>query len=98
LCPAIATEGCRREECALKYIKLEEMSLARSLDIPLSPRTKEIATVDLDLSPQVVDDLLVFLGGLIVNLRGLVERGLEILDLLSELLQQVVTLGWIGRP
>ena len=76
------------------------MSLARSLDQPFPPWAKDVAAEKLDLPAQVIDDLLVFLGGLIVELRGLVERGLEVLDMLRvrDPVQQVVTLAWIGRP
>jgi hypothetical protein len=35
---------------------------------------------------------------LIVKLRGLIERGLEVLDLLSEPLEQVVTFTGVSRP
>ncbi len=65
-------------------IKLKEVSLARSLDQPFPPRAKDVPAEKLDLSTQIIDDLLVFLGGLIMNLRGLVERGLEVLDMLFE--------------
>jgi hypothetical protein len=40
----------------------------------------------------------VLLDRLIVDLRGLIERGLEVLNLLSEPGQQVVTFTGIGRP
>jgi hypothetical protein len=42
--------------------------------------------------------LFVFLDGLIVELRGLFERGLEILNLLSVPNQQVVTFTGVSRP
>ena len=42
------------------------------LDQPFPPSTKDVAAEQLDLPTQVIDDLLVFLGGLIMNLRGLV--------------------------
>jgi hypothetical protein len=74
------------------------VSLARSLDQPFMPWTKDVATEKLDLSTQIIDELLVFLGGLIMNLRGLVERGVEVLNLLFEPVQQVVTLTRIIRP
>ena len=91
--------GARAAGVALwARIKLKEVSLARSLDQPFPPWTKDVAAEKLDLPTQVIDDLLVFLGGLIMNLRGLVERGLEVLDMLSEPVQQVVTLTWISRP
>jgi hypothetical protein len=74
------------------------VSLARSLDQPFMPWTKDVATEKLDLSTQIIDELLVFLGGLIMNLRGLVERSVEVLNLLFEPVQQVVTLTRIIRP
>jgi hypothetical protein len=74
------------------------VSLARSLDQPFMPWTKDVATEKLDLSTQIIDELLVFLGGLNMNLRGLVERGVEVLILLFEPVQQVVTLTRIIRP
>ena len=39
-----------------------------------------------------------FLDGMVVQLRGFVECGLEVFDLLSEAAQQVVTLLRISRP
>jgi hypothetical protein len=45
-----------------------------------------------------LDGLLVFLKSLTVNLRGFVERGLEVFNLLSESAQQVVTLPGISGP
>ncbi len=97
-CAAIAGGGLGRQDRAWVRIKLKEVSLARRLDQPFPPWTKDVAAEQLDLPTQVIDDLLVFLGGLIMNLRGLVERSLEVLDMLSEPVQQVVTLTWIGRP
>jgi hypothetical protein len=40
----------------------------------------------------------VFLDGLIVDHRGLIERGAEVLDLLGESVQQVVTFARIDGP
>jgi hypothetical protein len=74
------------------------VTLARRLDQPFPPRAKDVATKKLDFSTQFIDGLLVFLGGLIVNSRGLVEGGLEVLDLLSQPVQQVVTRERISRP
>jgi hypothetical protein len=52
---------------------------------PLPPWTKDVAAVEFQLSEQVSDGLFVLLDGLIVELGGLIEGGLEILDLLDEL-------------
>jgi hypothetical protein len=65
---------------------------------PFAPRAKDVATVKLQLSPQLFDSLLVFLGGLIVERGGFFERGPEILDLLFEPVQEVVTFARISRP
>jgi hypothetical protein len=45
-----------------------------------------------------LDGLLVFLEGLLVDLRSLIEGGLEVLNVLSELAQQVVTFAGISGP
>jgi hypothetical protein len=58
--------------------------LARRLDQPFPPRAKNVTAEKLDLATQIIDDLLVFLGGLIMNLRGIFERRLEVLNVLSE--------------
>jgi hypothetical protein len=50
------------------------------------------------LSVQLFDCLLVILDGLIMEFRGLVQRGLEIFNLLSEPVQEVVTFARVSRP
>ena len=47
---------------------------------------------------QLFDELLMQSYGLIVKLGGLIQCGFEVLNLLSELVQQVVTLAGISRP
>ena len=74
------------------------MSLSGGFDQSFPPWAKDVAAVELQLSAQLFDELLVLLDGLIVELRGLIERGLEVLNLLSEPAQQVVTLSRISRP
>ena len=81
------------------------MPLSGGFHQPFPPRAKDIAAVEIELVAQFVDRLLVFLDGLVVELRGLiecsakiVEGGLEVLDLLSEPAQQVVTLVRISGP
>ncbi len=74
------------------------MPLSGGFHQPLSPWTKDIAAVEFDLPTQLIDRLLLFLDGLIVKLRGLIERGLEVLDLLIEPAQQVVTFARVGGP
>jgi hypothetical protein len=83
-CAAIPGEGLGRQGSAWGRIKLKEVSLARRLDQPFPPWTKDVPTEQLDLSTQIIDDLLVFLSGLVMNLSGLVERGLEVFNVLSE--------------
>jgi hypothetical protein len=72
--------------------------LSEGLDQAFSPRAKDVAAEQLDLATQLINGLFVFLGSLIVKLRGLIECGLEVLDLLSEPVQQVVTFTRISRP
>jgi hypothetical protein len=61
-------------------------------------RAKNVTAIEFDLPEQFLDGLFVLLGGLSVELRSLIERGLEVLDLLSEPAQQVVTSLRISRP
>jgi hypothetical protein len=79
-------------------VELEEVPLSGSLDQAFAPRAKDIAAENLNLPAQLIDGLLVFFDGLIVELRNLIECGLEIFDLLSEPVQQVVTFARISRP
>ena len=67
------------------------------LDQPLPPRAEDVAAVELELPPQFLDGVLVLSGGLIMELRGLFERGPEVLDLLTEPVKQVVTVTRVGR-
>lgn len=43
-------------------------------------------------------DYFVLPGSLIVELGGLIERGLKVLNLLGEPVQEVMTVAWISRP
>jgi hypothetical protein len=86
--------------------------LAGVIGVPFPPRAEDIAAVEIELVPQVVDGLLLFLDSLLVDLTGLIEcgpeifgrglevfgLGLEIDDLLSVLAQQVVALVGISGP
>ncbi len=56
-----------------EYIDLEEVPLPGGLDQPLPPRAEDVAAVELELPPQFLDGALVLLGGLIMELRGLVD-------------------------
>ena len=80
------------------HIELEQMSLSGGFHQPFPPWAKDVAAVEFQLPTQLFDDLFVLLDGLIVELRGLIERGLEVLNLLSEPVQQVVTFARISRP
>jgi hypothetical protein len=80
------------------FVELEEMPLSGGFHQPFPTRSEHIAAVEFDFLTQLIDRLLVFLDGLIVELRGLIERGLEILDLLGEPVQEVVTFARISRP
>lgn len=82
----------------LDHIQLEEMSLFGGINEAFPPRAKNEAAVELQLMVQLSDDSFVLLHGLIVELRGLIERGLEILDLVSEPVEQVVTFTEVSRP
>ena len=64
------------------------MPLPGGIRQPFPPRAENIAAVEIELVAQFVDRLLLFLDGLSVEFRGLVERGLEVLDLLSERLSR----------
>jgi hypothetical protein len=88
----------RQDQTLSGFVELEEMPLPGGFHQPFPPWTKDIAAVEFDLPTQLIDGLLVFLDGLIVELRGFFERGLEVLDLLSQLAQQVVTVALIGGP
>jgi hypothetical protein len=98
-CPGITSGRLGRQDQTLSgFVELEEMPLSGGFHQPFPPWTKDIAAVEIDLPTQLIDRLLVFLDGLIVELRGFFERGLEVLDLLSEPAQQVVTFAGIGGP
>jgi hypothetical protein len=73
------------------------VSLPWSFDQPFPSWAKDVAAVKLELAAQLLDELLMLLDGLCVELGGLIERGLKVFDLLSELAQQVVTLLRISR-
>jgi hypothetical protein len=74
------------------------VSLPRSFHQSFPPWSEDVAAVKLQLSLQLVDGLFVFLDGLIVELCRLIERSLEVLNLLREPLQQTVTFEGISRP
>jgi hypothetical protein len=74
------------------------VSLSGGFDQPFTPRAEDVAAVELQLTAQLSDELLMLLDGLGVELCGLIECGLEVIDLLSEPAQQVVTLLRISRP
>ena len=50
------------------------MPLSGGFHQPFPPGTKDIAAVEFELAPQLIDGLLVFLDGLIVELGRLIER------------------------
>jgi hypothetical protein len=83
---------------ALDNIELEQVSLSGGFDQPFPPWAEGVATVELQLAAQLFDELLMLLDGLGVELCGLIECGLEVIDLLSKPAQQVVTLLRISRP
>ena len=67
------------------------MPLSGGFHQPFPPGTENRAAVEIELSTQLIDGLLVFLDGLVVQLGRLIERGaevlgcgLEVLDLLGE--------------
>jgi hypothetical protein len=72
--------------------------LSRSIYEPFPPWAEDVAALEIDLAAQLFDELIVLLNGLIVKLRGFLECGPEVFDLLSKLAQQVVTLLRISRP
>ena len=74
------------------------MTLSGGFHQPFSPRAEDIAAVEFQLLAQLFDGLFVFLDGLVVELRRLIECGLKVLDLLGEPVQQVVTFTRISRP
>ena len=96
--PGLAGSRLRRQGGKLGFIQLEQMPLSGGFHQPLPPRTKDIAAVKLELMTQLGDRLLVLLDDLVVQLRGMIEGGLEILDMLGEPTQQVVTLAGISGP
>ena len=93
-----AAGGSGGKADALDRIELEEVPLSGGFHQPFPPWAEDIAAVELELPPQLFDGLFVFLDGLIVELGGLIERGLEVLDLLGEPVQQVVTFARISGP
>jgi hypothetical protein len=98
-CPGITGWRLRRQGKALiGGVELEQVALPGGFHQPFPTRTEDIAAIELELPTQLIDRLFVFLDGLIVELRGLIERGLEVLDLLGKPVQQVVTLARITGP
>ena len=59
------------------------MSLSWGFNQPFPPWAKDEAAVELQLAAQLLDELIVLLDGLRMELCGLIERGLEVLNLLS---------------
>ena len=96
-CGSIA--GRRLGKCrnGLGGIELEEVSLAGSLDQPLAA-AEDVAAIKLNLLAQFINELVVLLNGLVVKLGALIERSPEILNLLGETIQEIVTFARIGRP
>jgi hypothetical protein len=82
----------------LGLVEFEQVPLSGGLDQAFASRAKDVSAENFDLPVQLIDGLFVFLDGLIVHLGSLIERGLEILDLLSKPIQQVVTFARISRP
>ena len=74
------------------------MSLSGGFDQPFPPWAKDEAAVEIELLTQFLNRLFVVLDDLIVDFRGFIERGFEVLNLLSEPTQQVVALLRISRP
>lgn len=74
------------------------MSLARGFHQALSPWTENEASVELQLLTQRLHRLFVLLDGLVVELRGFAERGLEVLNLLAQPVQEVMTCVRISGP
>jgi hypothetical protein len=98
-CPRFAGWRLGRQgETLTGFVELEQVPLSGGFHQPFPPWTEDIAAVEFDLPTQLFDSLLVFLDGLIVEFRRLIERGLEILDLVGKPLQQVVTFASISRP
>ena len=75
-CPGITGRRRGRQgEARIGFVDLEQMPLPGGFHQPFPPRTEDIAAVEIDLPAQLVDRLLVFLDGLIVELGGLIECG-----------------------
>ena len=62
------------------------------------PWAEDVTAVEFQLSPQLFDGLIVLLDGLVVELRSLVQCGLEVLNLLGEPVQELVTFEGSSRP
>jgi hypothetical protein len=82
----------------LVHVESEQMPLSGGFYQPFPSRAKNVAAVERYLPEQFLNRLFVLLHGLIVDFRGFIERGFEVLNLLSEPTQQVVTLLRISRP
>jgi hypothetical protein len=74
------------------------VSLSRGFDQSFPSWAKDEAAVELQLAAQLFDELLMLLNGLIMEFCGFIQCGLEILNLLSKLAEQVVTPARISRP
>jgi hypothetical protein len=82
----------------LALVEFKEVPLSGSLDQAFTPRAKDIAAQKINLSVQLVNGLIVFCDGLVVELRRLIQRGSKVFHLLAEPVQQLVALVRIGRP
>ena len=74
------------------------MSLVGGIHQTFPPWAEDVTAVEFQLSPQLFDSLIVLLDGLVVELRSLVQCGLEVLNLLGEPVQELVTFEGSSRP
>ena len=74
------------------------MSLSEGFDPAFPPRSIDIVAEELELAAQLIDKLVMLSDSLIANLRGFIQRGLQVLDLLIELVQQVMAFAGISGP
>ena len=78
----IAGRQLGRYHDALGPVQLEEVSLSASFNQAFPPWAKDITAVEFELLPQLLDGLLVFLDGLLVEFCGFVQCSFEVLNLL----------------
>jgi hypothetical protein len=79
-----------RRRDAIGILKLKQMPLSRVIHHAFSPRSKEVAAKQLDLTTQLLDSLVVLLDRLIVEVGRLIKCGPELLDLLISMLSGLV--------